>query len=651
MSDGWSHEKRVVTEQAFYEFLNRCNINSKDLGPICLGEGLYDGQIKFITTVFDALEEGIHKIYVLKSRQLGISTIARALTIFLIGIHDGLKGAVVFDTDANKQESRAELEVMINDLPPDLGFSAIKHNNRAGLTLVNDSKILFMTAGVRKTKNSGTLGRSVGLTIAHLSEICSYDNEEGLESFEQSLSEVHPDRLYIYESTARGFNRWWKMWLAASADPTHCKCLFLGWWSKPSQAIDTSDRDFAQYGMQAPTQIELKKIAEVAQKYGHKITPQQLAWIRRKMDPSTITKVEDESEEREYAGSITRVQEQPWTEEEAFQFSAATFFSPENLKDQVDKHVSKRYKSFYFGPGHEFTDIKVHVSQNPKHTELKVWEEPKPHGVYVLSADVAYGSSEKNDRSAFSVLRCYADGCDQVAEYAWPLIGTRQYAWAILAVAAWYAGTDGECYLIIELNGPGTAVWDEISHVRRHITSGGYQPKEIAERGLGNIFRNIRNFIYSRPDAMSPGKAWQWKTAPGVGPTGKVRLMERLRDFVSNDMLHIRSLDTCSEMQAVVREADTIESQGQDKDDRVVALALGVMCWQERVRRVLSAQQRTRESDRKMFSRTMDELSQSFQDYQFQNFLTIRKGQRDRVQSQAVRAGWRDGNHRRPLWR
>src|SRR5215831_5342827 len=141
MQRGWTHEKRVAVEAAFYKFLDKCYVNSKDAGRICLGEHLYDGQIKFITTVFDALEAGIHKIFVLKSRQLGISTIARALGIFLLGVHPGLKGAVVFDTDQNKQEARAEIEVMINDLPRSLKFSHIKGNNRAGLTLANDSKV------------------------------------------------------------------------------------------------------------------------------------------------------------------------------------------------------------------------------------------------------------------------------------------------------------------------------------------------------------------------------------------------------------------------------------------------------------------------------------------------------------------------------
>ena len=209
---GWSRQKRLATEAAFYDFLGRCYVNSKDAGRICLRESLFLGQIMFITQVFNALEQGIFDIYVLKSRQLGISTICRALTIFLLGFHPGLKGAIVFDTRENRQESRAEHVSMINGLPRSLKFPIITADNRSGVTFANDSKILFLSAGVKKTKTLRHARPFARRLPRALSEICSYDNDEGLEAFENSLSDLNPDRLYIYESTARGYNKWNTMW-------------------------------------------------------------------------------------------------------------------------------------------------------------------------------------------------------------------------------------------------------------------------------------------------------------------------------------------------------------------------------------------------------------------------------------------------------
>src|ERR1700686_329670 len=187
---GWSKQKRRTVEGMFRAYLQKCYVDSKDYGRICLGENLYWGQDYAITTIFDALEEDIHDIYILKARQLGISTIVRALTIFFLGLWKGLKGALVFDTAPNREEARTELVAMIRNLPPELKFPKVKgtgEGNREGLTLENDSRILFKSAGVKKSKSSGTLGRSVGLAFATLSELCSYDNEEGMQAFEESL--------------------------------------------------------------------------------------------------------------------------------------------------------------------------------------------------------------------------------------------------------------------------------------------------------------------------------------------------------------------------------------------------------------------------------------------------------------------------------
>lgn len=584
---GWTKRKRTTVERAFYQFLGHCFINSKDLGRVCLGEVLYDGQRRFIAQVFDALEQDIHEVYVLKSRQLGISTIVRALTVFLLGIHHGVKGALVFDTDNNKNQFRLEIETMIQDLPKPLRFPPIDKNNRGGLTLENQSQILFMSAGIRKSKTSGQLGRSVGLSIAHCSELCSWDNDEGLEAFKNSLSDANPDRLYIYESTARGYNQWWVMYKAALADPMHCKCIFLGWWSKESQRIDRSHIDFAMYGERPPSERELAKIKAVKEKYNHEVTPEQLAWIRRRMDPSLRSdadKTEDDDP--------LKMQEQPWTEEEAFQQTGSVFFASQELTDQTNKFVSQKYKTYMYGRGQEFTDVRIYPTSVPRQIELKVWEEPDVDGTYVMGVDPAFGENENNARSAIEVFRCYADGLDQVAEYAYPLINTRQLAWVIASLLGWYGGGNNEVRYILELNGPGTAVFNELRSLKFQIENS-YNQKEYDERGLRDIFRNVRTYIYSRPDSLGAGYNYHFVTTTRQ----KVTILERMRDFVANGSARFRSLDTVDEMKLIKREGDSIGAPSGMKDDRVLASALAIHCWEERVRRQLISGRRTREAE------------------------------------------------------
>lgn len=629
---GWSHERRVRVEQNFYDYLSRCRVNSKDLGEIVLGEHVYEGQRHVITQIFDALEADIHKIYILKSRQLGISTIVRALTIFLLGVHKGLKGAICFDTDNNKSEARAELEVMINDLPKALKFPPITGNNRTGLTLQNDSKILFMSAGVRKSKTSGTLGRSVGLTIAHLSELCSYDNDEGLEAFDNSLSDIHPDRLYIYESTARGFNRWHSMWKEARNDPHHCKCIFLGWYVKDSQRIPRDSADFALYdGPASPTEQE--KIDLVKQLYGYEISDEQLAWVRRKYDPTATIDNPDATNDE---ADPVKTQEQPWTEEEAFQQTGSVFFPAKQLTEQTVSYVTDKFQKWMFIAGSEFTDMRIYQAPTIKMCDLKVWEDPDPEGSYIVAVDPAFGENPDNDRSSIQVSRCYADGIDQVAEYASPLVNTRQLAWVIAALLGWYGGGNATVRYVLELNGPGTAVFNALKELKFQLDQGYFGPA-MDNPGLRDVFKNVRTYIFTRPDGMTAGQNWHFKTNANL----KIMIMERLRDFVSNGAFRIRSAALVEEMKTIARDGDTISAPQSMRDDLVLAAAFGTHYWETSVRKDLIIQKKTRASEEARSRLSIMDQVKLFNQNQLGYFFSQKAQERQQAARMMQRQRWR----------
>jgi hypothetical protein len=640
---GWSHHKRVVVEKAFYQFLNKAYINSKDKGRICLGSDLYWGQRWAITQIFDALEQDIHKIYILKSRQLGISTLIRALVTFLLGINKGMKGAIVFDTDTNKNLAREQLEVMINDLPSSLKFPDIKTNNRAGLTLVNNSIVLFMSAGVRQSKTSGTLGRSQDLAFAHCSELCSWDNDEGFEAFEQSLSDINPDRLYIYESTARGYNHWQEMWSEARLDTPHCKCIFLGWWAKDSQRLERNTQDFKFYGEQPLSEKEKEKIAKVKELYKVDVSMEQVAWIRRKMNPAAWSE-EHLEEALEFEGTNARIAEQPWTEDEAFQQTGAVFFSPEVLTEMTSKYVSKKYQRYMFMAGSSFTMMKAYRSPTPRNIELKVWEEPDASdGYYVLGIDPAYGVNEKNDRSCIQVLRCFADGVDQVAEYAWPLITTQQLAWVIAAIMGWYGQNNNTVRYVLEIQGPGMAVFNELKGLRFQIENDRSIRDEVQEKGLFNIFKNVKTYVYTRPDSMGAGYNYHILTHTRLKRT----LLERLRDHMSRGIVRVRSLECVEEMNKMqLKDDDIAPSGGKNHDDRVMALAFAVHCWEEKEQRGLISNRLTRAADVAKKQQSIVDQVALFNRNHLEGFLNQQKAARAAVQRAESYRNWRYGSRR-----
>jgi hypothetical protein len=490
---------------------------------------------------------------------------------------------------------------------------------------------------VKKTKTSGTLGRSAGLAMAHCSELCSWDNEEGLVSFKRSLSDSNPDRLYIYESTARGPNAWKRMWDAARQDTDHCVCVFLGWWSHDAQRIERTDlRDWPLYGEQPPTDEELQKIKQVKELYDFDVTQEQLAWYRKLIDPAAR---KDGDTEAGFEADAYQIQEDPWTEDEAFQITGSIFFSGEKLKEQTDKWVSNKFVPYMFLGGAEFSDMKVYKAENTRNIELKVWEPPVAEAVYVISIDPAFGENEHNDRSAIEVMRCYADGIDQVAEYAYPLISTKHLAHVAAGIMAWYGNEPmTEVFYILEINGPGGAVLQEMKSLKFQIENG-YAPME--EQGIKNIFKNVKQYVYSRPDSMAGGgSAWHWKTQNAT----KVLILEELRGFVGNGQYRIRSHDLIEEMKTVARDGDSIEGEGSGvHDDRVMASAMGIHYWDSKIRRNLIAQKRTREAERvKKFKSIVDQTA-LFNQNMMSAFMGTKAKTRVQAQQLAMKQAWRYG--------
>lgn len=632
---GWSPDVARQTKTEFYDFLNVAPIISKEKGKIMLGKHLYRAQHRFFDTVFTGLENDIHDFKHVKSRQLGISTGSRALAAFWLGIFEGIKGAMIFDTSTHKDEARLEITNMIRALPLSMEFPKIVHDSRDILELDNGSTMLYMAAGVKSTKTSGTLGRSSGINLVLASELCSWASEEGLESFINALAQDYENRLYLWESTGRGPGMWKRMYMEAQEDTRHQKTIFSGFWAKDNQIILRSDPDFEKYGIFPPSEKEMKKITAVKERYGWDITEEQLAWVRRKMDP--LAKMEGDAAP-EFEGTSLRLLEQPWVEEDCFSMTGSTFFDNEKLTNIEETQISYKYKGYKYECGVEFVDCVVRAARNPRQVELKVWEEPKDDAVYIVACDPAHGTNEKNDRSSVQILRCYADGIDQVAEYCSPLIGTKQFGWVIMSLCAWYSGQNADVYLILELQGGGEAVWDELLELKR-LVAGGYLQPRMEERGLQNIFQNVRNYIYSRSDSMGGGKALQWKTVGNL----KVRIMERYRDFVNNGMLIIRSHMLVEEMRTITREGDTIEAEGSEHDDRVLAMAFGVHCWEQRARRVLVPQRRTREADAAKRRLMITDQVKLFNRSQLDSMFAIKHSRRINEQRQARRAQWRHG--------
>jgi hypothetical protein len=97
-------------------------------------------------------------------------------------------------------------------------------------------------------------------------------------------------------------------------------------------------------------------------------------------------------------------------------------------------------------------------------------------------------------------------------------------------------------------------------------------------------------------------------------------------------------------MTRVTRDAndgDIIGVPSGSKDDRVMALAFAVHCWEEKVRRNLISTNRTREAEAARQRLTLSDQVYLFQQNQLEQFFKAKRMDRLNAQRQAMRMGWR----------
>lgn len=625
---GWDRKRVTAFKRAFLDFLSHYEIASKDeegFNPI----RLYSGQKRFLTEVFDGLENDIHSFIVLKARQLGLTTITRALIIFWAFMHEGLRVALVYDTDAQRNEARAEIKGALERLPGSHSIPVKKGgDNRDYLEFENGSRISYFVAGVKKSKGSGGLGRGRGINAAGCTEVSSWGDLEGVKAFERSLSDQHPDRLYIWESTARGLNLFYDMWNRFKDDDLTKRAIFIGWWAKESYSHAKGTLLFDRYGSYPPTEDEQKKIDTVQRLYGVDVTIEQLAWYRHEFDPDVEHDIDSEDEGDE----ITR-QELPWFEDEAFIMTGSQFFSGEKLTDLMHEARKVPYKGYRYYMSQHFESTQVEQVKIPRQMQLKVWEDPDPEGFYVVGADPAYGSSEESDQYCAQVLRCYADGLDQVAEFTAVKMETYQFAWVLAHLCGAFGGAGKAARLLLEINGPGAAVLNAFRELEQ-MARLGQIPSGDGFGDMTHVFDHVRHYLYARQDALQRSPTgFHWITSTKL----KVQIMERLRDHLALNVLNVRSIAALEEMRKIERDGDSIQGSGSAKDDRVMTLALGVRAYEDSEKQRLRAMGLTRELELKrrlsnpsdmqaLFSQ--DLVSKFFATQQAQRTLSVRRARR-----------------------
>jgi hypothetical protein len=562
----------------FYKFCSQLKIETKEQGlkkmDVLLGTQTY-----VMDEIAQGLAEDIHFFVILKGRQLGITTISLALDLYWHFIHNGLQGTLTTDTEENRDMFRSTLSMYMEGLPKEWRIPLIAHN-RNQLQLKNRSRLFYQVAGLRA---KGSLGRGKAITFLHGTETSSWGDEEGLASLLASLAETNPNRLYIFESTARGFNMFHDMYVTAKKARTQ-RAIFCGWWRNQFYSLDANSQIYKVYWDGKLTPEEKEWTRDIKKLYDVEINSRQMAWWRWKLHEG----IKDDA---------LMYQEFPPTEDYAFIMTGTSFFSNARCTDmmKIAKKIGCEY--YRYSMGANFLDTEV-LNSTERLATLKVWEEPVDTAYYVIGADPAYGSSDWADRFCIQVFRCYADGMEQVAEFATPEMNTYQFAWVIAHLAGAYKNST----LNLEVNGPGQAVINELRNLKRQASALAGQ----AGHDLMNVLGSMSNYIWRRNDTLGGmSNSIGWITTSQT----KERMLSYMKDYFERNMMAIYSTDLIEEMKTIVRDGSSIEATGRNKDDRVMAAALATAAYAEQVQPRLIAQKLTRENSRKTDEMTPEQVA------------------------------------------
>ena len=523
------------------------------------------------------LKEDVHFFVILKGRQLGITTVSLALDLYWQFTHPGWQGTLVSDTEENRDMFRSTLGMYIEGLPKEYKIPLVAHN-RNQMVLKNRSRIFYQIAG-----NKSRLGQGKAITYLHATETASWGNDEGLASLIASLAEKNPQRLYIFESTAQGFNMFHDMYKTAKRARTQ-RAIFCGWWRNEYYSVGPETKEYKVYWDGKLKPEEKEWVREIKKLYGVEVNSRQMAWWRWKMAEG----IKDET---------LMYQEFPPTEDYAFVMTGTSFFSNSRCTDAAKHAKTLEYECYRYAFGQLFQDTECLPSSDRLAT-LRIWQQPVDTAYYVIGADPAYGSSDWADRFCIQVYRVYADGLDQVAEFATSELNTYQFAWVIAHLAGAYKNST----LNLEVNGPGQAVINELRNLKRLATA--MQGRMATD--MMDVLGSMQNYIWRRNDTMGG-------LSNSIGfvttSSSKERMLSYMKDYFERGMMGIFSMDLLEEMKGIVRENGFIGAPGRGKDDRVIAAALATIAWAEQVQPRLIGMRLSKEMSVKQDTYTPEQLA------------------------------------------
>lgn len=450
---------------------------------------------------------------VLKSRQLGISVLSCAYSIWLAIRFPNTSCLLMAHSLDGADGIFTKLKQLYGSIPKAIRPRLI-NNNRKELKLDNGSRITVISCGTKES------ARGTTLRFVHVSEaaFCNENIDKQILAIEQCLT---PNGQIIVESTANGFNFFSEMYSKAAQGESMYKPFFFGWVDDKLMFADEykqfAERYIALNG--ALPAIDELDDAELAL-YHRGATIEQIVWRRLKISNSS---------EAQFA------QEFPSTPHEAFITTGDNVFDNKKVQERIENLRQKTIPM----------PTKLPAILKPWYNRgFSLWEKPKEGIKYFIGVDSAEGLGGSSDYSVAEIVD--RSGC-QIAEFRSNKIKPYEFFEIVKELGYWF----NTAYLVVEKASAGQTVCDRLYNDARYP-----------------LMHRHKNW-----DAKGRG---QRKPGFETTKQSKQRIIDDFVELHSKDMLRINSEALLQEMKMFVYKDGAAKASSGYHDDTVMAFAMAL---------------------------------------------------------------------------
>jgi hypothetical protein len=481
------------------------------------------------------------RIYILKARQLGFSTLISGIIFWFVALHKYKTCLMVSHDLQSAEQILNKLKTfwtrMTKQIRPDQKLS-----NRKELYLTNKKGTGNESRVVVQTADNVHLGASMTIHAAHLSEFARYEKIQAnvrlaWATLEQTVP-YKPNTMIFLETTAWGFGFAKDVW----DDPDNgFTKLFISWVAGDEYTSDEPllegelfDVPDSPYG----DEVTIRGIVRKELRFWYPEEAKEETWVE--VESLKRLRWRREKIHGGFNGDIALFQQEyPITPQEAFLTSGSAVFDNLKLSDIMttlrEEPAPERYR--WDNDAQTFYPA-------PRSGQLLEWSPPERGRSYLIGVDVSEGLID-GDESAVQVLE--TPSMSQVARWS-GLISPDDLA----DLVGWLGHRYNTAAVCVEVNGPGYAT-------NLRLAKQLYYP-----------------LIYRREVHDSTKIGFQKKWGFQTNKQTKQILIGTLREALAKDTILIRDIETAKQMAHYVLNNEKYEAAAGYHDDMVMALALAL---------------------------------------------------------------------------